>query len=307
MDFKEQIEIFEKLDFLASQAVEGFITGLHKSPFHGFSVEFAEHRQYNQGESTKHIDWKLFARSDKYFVKKYEEETNLRCRIIIDNSSSMHFPKIDKPDFSSPNKIYHSIFCSLALMKLFKKQRDAVGLSVFSDKLSVHTNEKTTIKHHQILFNELKNILGDDSLKKTTSAVESLHEIADSIAPRSLVVLFSDLLDNSSESDQLMSALQHLKFNKHEIVIFHLLDKEKEIDFEFENRPFKFIDMESGEEMKLSPNNLKKEYQKFKLEQIKELKQNCAQFKIDFVDVDINKDINKVLMTYLHKRKQLGR
>ena len=109
MDFKEQIEIFEKLDFLASQAVEGFITGLHKSPFHGFSVEFAEHRQYNDGESTKHIDWKLYARTDKYFVKKYEEETNLRCRIIIDNSSSMHFPKIDKPNFSSPNKIYHSL------------------------------------------------------------------------------------------------------------------------------------------------------------------------------------------------------
>lgn len=307
MELKEQIEIFEKLDFLASQSVEGFITGLHKSPFHGFSVEFAEHRQYNDGESTKHIDWKLYARSDKYFVKKYEEETNLRCRIIIDNSSSMYFPKIENADFNEPNKIYYSIFCSLALMKLFKKQRDAVGLSVFSDNLSLHTNEKTTTKHHQILYKELKSLLVDNNLKKTTSAVQSLHEIADSIAPRSLVVLFSDLLDNSSDSEHLVSALQHLRFNKHEVVIFHLVDKEKEIDFEFENRPYKFIDMESGEEIKLSPKNLKKEYQKFKLEQFKEWKQNCAQLKIDFVDVDINKDINQVLMTYLHKRKQLVR
>jgi uncharacterized protein (DUF58 family) len=307
MELKEQIEIFEKLDFLANQAVEGFITGLHKSPFHGFSVEFAEHRQYNDGESTKHIDWKLYARSDKYFVKKYEEETNLRCRIIIDNSSSMYFPKMHHADFNTPNKIYHSIFCSLALMKLFKKQRDAVGLSVFSDKLSLHTNEKTTTKHHQLLYSELKSLFANNSLKTTTSAVQSLHEIADSIAPRSLVVLFSDLLDNSSESDHLMSALQHLRFNKHEVVVFHLMDKEKEFDFDFENRPYKFIDMESGEEMKLSPKNLKKEYQKFKLAQLKEWKQNCAQFKIDFVDVDINKDIDKVLMTYLHKRKQLVR
>jgi uncharacterized protein (DUF58 family) len=307
MDFKEQIEIFEKLEFLASQAVEGFITGLHKSPFHGFSVEFAEHRLYNQGESTKHIDWKLYARSDKFFIKKYEEETNLRCRIILDNSSSMYFPKIDKPNFTSPNKIYYSIFCTVALMKLFKKQRDAVGLSVFSDQLNLHTSEKTTIKHHQLLFNELKNLLADDSLKKTTSAVESLHEIANSISSRSLVILFSDLLDNSSESEHLLSALQHLKFNKHEVIIFHLFDKEKEIDFEFENRPYKFIDMESKEEMKLSPKNLKKEYQKLKLNQLSELKQNCAQLRIDFVDVDINKDIDKVLMTYLYKRKQLGR
>ena len=307
MELKEQIEIFEKLHFLASQSVEGFITGLHKSPFHGFSVEFAEHRQYNDGESTKHIDWKLYARSDKYFVKKYEEETNLRCRIIIDNSSSMYFPKMENADFNEPNKIYYSIFCSLALMKLFKKQRDAVGLSVFSDNLSLHTNEKTTTKHHQILYKELKSLLVDNNLKKTTSAVQSLHEIADSIAPRSLVVLFSDLLDNSSDSEHLVSALQHLRFNKHEVVIFHLVDKEKEIDFEFENRPYKFIDMESGEEIKLSPKNLKKEYQKFKLEQFKEWKQNCAQLKIDFVDVDINKDINQVLMTYLHKRKQLVR
>lgn len=305
MDFKEQIEIFEKLELLATQAVEGFITGLHKSPFHGFSVEFAEHRQYNDGESTKHIDWKLYARSDKYFIKKYEEETNLRCRIIIDNSSSMYFPKLEKPDLANPNKIYHSIFCSIALMKLFKKQRDAVGLSVFSDSLSVHTKEKTTIKHHQILFKELKNLLEDSRLKKTTSAVNSLHEIADSIAPRSLVILFSDLLDNSSDSENLMSALQHLKFNKHEVIVFHLLDKEKEIEFDFENRPYKFIDMESGEEMKLSPKNLKKEYHRLKLKQLSDFKQNCAQLKIDFVDVDINKDIDSVLMTYLQKRKQV--
>ena len=142
---RKHIEKFENLELLANQVVEGFITGLHKSPFHGFSVEFAEHRLYNSGESTRHIDWKLFARTDKYFVKRFEEETNLRCRIIIDQSSSMFFPNKDNPSMENPNKLYFSVLCAAALMNLLKRQRDAVGLSLFSDKVNLHTNEKTSL------------------------------------------------------------------------------------------------------------------------------------------------------------------
>lgn len=307
MDFKEEIQSFDRLEFLAKQAVEGFITGLHKSPFHGFSVEFAEHRQYNDGESTKNIDWKLYARTDKFFVKRFEEETNLRCRIVIDQSSSMYFPLADKPSFSQPNKIFYSVFSTIALMKLFKKQRDAVGLSVFSDYLSLHTSEKTTTKHHQQLMAELKKILEEEPKTKTTSTVEVLHEVAENINQRSLVILFSDMMDNSSRSEELFSALQHLRFNKHEVIIFHLFDQQKEINFDYDNRPRKFVDMETGEELKLSPENVKKEYQKNKKSILKELKLNCAQLKIDFVDIDIHQNIHNILMTYLQKRKKISR
>ena len=307
MNFKEEIQPFENLEFLAKQAVEGFITGLHKSPFHGFSVEFAEHRQYNDGESTKHIDWKLFARTDKYFIKRYEEETNLRCRIVIDNSSSMHFPVQDQLSLTNPNKIFYSVFSAMALMKLFKKQRDAVGLSVFSDKIKLHTSEKTTTKHHQQLNNELYSLLKDSSNLKTTFAVEALHQIAENINQRSLVVLFSDMMDNSDQSESLFSALQHLRFNKHEVIIFHLNDKQKEIEFDYDNRPYKFVDMETGKELKLSPNSVKSVYKENKMKALQDLKLHCAQYKIDFIDVDINLDIQNVLLSYFHKRNKMIR
>jgi uncharacterized protein (DUF58 family) len=240
-------------------------------------------------------------------VKRFEEETNLRCRIVIDQSSSMYFPLADKPSFSQPNKIFYSVFSTIALMKLFMKQRDAVGLSVFSDYLSLHTSEKTTTKHHQQLMAELKKILEEEPKTKTTSTVEVLHEVAENINQRSLVILFSDMMDNSSRSEELFSALQHLRFNKHEVIIFHLFDQQKEINFDYDNRPRKFVDMETGEELKLSPENVKKEYQKNKKSILKELKLNCAQLKIDFVDIDIHQNIHNILMTYLQKRKKISR
>ena len=140
-----------RLELLAKQAVEGFITGLHKSPFHGFSVEFAEHRFYNPGESTKHIDWKLYARSDKMFVKRYEEETNLRCQIVIDSSSSMRYPQDVNLDDQGMNKLKFSVESSAALVELLKRQRDAVGLSLFSDGLDLHTPARSSSAHHRML------------------------------------------------------------------------------------------------------------------------------------------------------------
>ena len=302
---RKHIEKLENLEFLANQVVEGFITGLHKSPFHGFSVEFAEHRLYNSGESTRHIDWKLFARTDKLFIKRFEEETNLRCRIIIDQSSSMYFPNKDNPSLEYPNKLYFSVLCAAALMNLLKRQRDAVGLSLFSDEVNLHTNEKTSIKHHQYLLHELDKALNQAPLMKASRLVNGLHQIAENIHQRSLVILFSDMFDNSEKSEELFSALQHLKFNKHEVVLFHVIDKSKEFELNYENRPYKFVDMETGEELKLSPNEVKKNFQKQSQEFLNSLKLKCIQYKIDFIQSDINVGFEPILLAYLRKRAKL--
>jgi uncharacterized protein (DUF58 family) len=295
----QQIQKLENLELIAKQVVEGFITGLHKSPFHGFSVEFAEHRLYNTGESTKHVDWKLFGRTDRLFVKRYEEETNLRCQLVIDASSSMYFPE------NSFNKLQFSIYAAAALMNLLKKQRDAFGLSIFSDDLDVHTPAKSSTVHQKLILTELEKLINTPNVNKSTSAVKSLHTIAESVHKRSLIVLFSDMMENTSDTEEIFAALQHLKHRKHEVVLFHTVDKDKELDFNFENRPYQFVDMETGEEIKLHPNEVKSNY----VEQInklkKDLKLRCGQYGIDFVEVDIKNGFHSVLLSYLIKRKKM--
>jgi uncharacterized protein (DUF58 family) len=300
------LQPFTHLELLAKQVVEGFITGLHKSPFHGFSVEFAEHRLYNKGESTKHIDWKLYGRTDKLFIKRYEEETNLRCQIIIDNSSSMYFP-IPEGKAPKDNKITFSVYCAAALIELLKRQRDAVGLSVFSDHIEVQTNARSSSLHHKMLYHELEKMIQPrkPDEHKRTSAVKALHQIADAVHKRSLVIIFSDMMDSQADSEELFSALQHLKHNKHEVILFHVNDRQKELDFEFENRPYRFIDMETGEEVKLHPNEIKESYLKGMTEHKKELMLKCGQYKIDFVEADINLGFEQVLMPYLMKRTKM--
>jgi len=301
----EIIHKFDHLELLAKQVVEGFITGLHKSPFHGFSVEFAEHRLYNSGESTRHIDWKLYARTDKYFVKRFEEETNLRCRIVIDQSPSMYFPTPLNVSYEQPNKLFFSVLSAASIMNMLKRQRDAVGLSLFSDKVFLHTPEKTSTKHHQFLLHQLDQSLKHSVEPQSSRVAESLHQIADQIHQRSLVILFSDMMDNSEKSDQLFSALQHLKFNKHEVILFYVIDKSKELEFNYKNRPYKFVDMESGEELKLSPQELKKKFIKDSMAYLKDLKNKCIQYGIDFIQADIHEGYDKVLLSYLKKRSKL--
>jgi len=304
---QHKIQEFTHLELLAKQVVEGFITGLHKSPFHGFSVEFAEHRAYNAGESTQHIDWKLYARTEKLFVKRYEEETNLRCQIIIDSSSSMYFPMEDLNDRDKLNKITFATYAAAAIIQLLKKQRDAVGLSLFSDGIEMHTGAKSSTIHHKMLYDVLERMMARDPItgKHKTSATDALHEIAERISKRSLVVIFSDMMDNSERRDELFSALQHLKHNKHEVILFHVVDKRRELDFEFENRPYTFVDMETGDEVKVNPMEIKKSYLSSMESYKKELMLRCGQYRIDFVEADINEGFNKVLREYLVKRSKM--
>ncbi|MCU0360930.1 MAG: DUF58 domain-containing protein [Bacteroidia bacterium] len=288
------------LELLAKQVVEGFITGLHKSPLHGFSVEFAEHRLYNSGESTRHIDWKLYARSEKLFVKRYEEETNLRCQLVLDCSASMQFPK-DQTN----NKLRFSIEAAAALIELLKHQRDAPGLSTFADDLLKHIPAKGSPVQKKILMNELESLLNYESPAKQTSAALALNQLAEILHQRSMVIIFSDMFESAENSEELFSALQHLRYRKHEVVLFHVTDKAKELDFEFENKPHHFIDLESGLEVKLNPSQVREAYTK-SLHQFNEaLKLKCSQFKIDFIEADISKGFDLVLHTYLVKRSKM--
>lgn len=310
---QQQIRQFTHLELIAKQVVEGFITGLHKSPFHGFSVEFAEHRLYNKGESTKHIDWKLYGRTDKFFIKRYEEETNLRCQLIIDDSSSMYFPIRENNSLpfgegrGGDNKITFSVYCAAAMIELLKRQRDAVGLSIFSETVEVHTPAKSSSLHHKMLYHELEKRIQPHDVKvhKKTSAINALHEIAEGIHKRSLVMIFSDMMDSQADSEELFSALQHLKHKKHEVILFHVVDKQKEMEFDFDNRPYRFVDMETGEEVKLHPNEIKDSYLTQMAEYKKELMLKCGQYKIDFVEADINLGFDQVLMPYLVKRTRM--
>ena len=307
MDIRKEInEIkgFKNLELLAHQVVEGFISGLHKSPFHGFSAEFAEHRLYNQGESTKHIDWKLYAKTDRLYTKRYEEETNLRCHLIIDNSSSMHYPSFKNFNINQLNKISFSALAAAAIMNLLKRQRDAVGLSIYSDHYDYYSNEKGSERHHQMLLAKLNEALVNKRDQIITKTYTYLHEIAEKIKRRSLVFLFTDMFQSDQEEEKLFEALQHLKYNKHEVILFHTYDKEKEIEFDFNNRPKRFVDLETGEHLNLYADNVRQDYKEAVQKYFNELKIKCGQYRIKYVPVNINEDFSAILTSYLVERQK---
>lgn len=302
-----RLQEFASLELIARQVVEGFIIGLHKSPFHGFSVEFAEHRLYNAGESTRHIDWKLFGRTDRMYVKRYEEETNLRCHIILDHSSSMYYPVIDKPTLENPDKITFSVYAAAALLYMLKQQRDAFGLSIFSDKLETHISPRSSSVHHKFLLSQLDRLLSNQNKeeKRPTNAATILHQLAESLHKRSLVIIFSDMMESQGDPDVVFSALQHLKHNKHEVILFHTLDRSTELDFSFSNRPYRFVDLESGSEVKLLPSEIRNEYLSRMQTFSRELEMRCGQYQIDFIEADIKKGFRQILLPYLLKREKL--
>lgn len=301
----EKISSFQHLELLANQVVEGFISGMHKSPFHGFSAEFAEHKVYNVGESTKHIDWKLFAKTDRLYTKRFEEETNLRCHLIIDNSSSMHYPKLKDSQNFFENKIGFSVLASAVLMNLLKKQRDAVGLSVFSDTYEYYAPEKGSDRHHRMILNTLEGLLGKPAAKKSTDTITFLHQIAEKIHRRSMIILFTDMFQSGNE-EALFNALQHLKHNKHKVVLFHVVDNRTELNFDFDNAPRKFVDVETGEEVAVFADNVKEEYEKQVESYFKKLEVTCSQNRIKYIPVSVGESFEKILMTYLVEKQNFG-
>jgi uncharacterized protein (DUF58 family) len=301
----EKISSFQHLELLASQVVEGFISGMHKSPFHGFSAEFAEHKVYNSGESTKHIDWKLFAKTDRLYTKRYEEETNLRCHLIIDNSASMHYPRLKENQLFFESKIGFSVLASAVLMNLLKKQRDAVGLSVYSDTYEYYAPEKGSDRHHRMLLNVLEQLLTTPKVTTQTDTTTFLHQIAEKIHRRSMIVLFTDMFQSGEEA-ALFTALQHLKHNKHKVVLFHVIDTKTELDFDFDTAPRKFIDLESGDEVNVFADTIKEEYAKQVESYFKKIALTCSQNKIKYVPVSVNEIFEKIMTTYLIEKQSFG-
>lgn len=298
-------ESIENFELLANQVVEGFITGMHQSPFHGFSVEFAEHRLYNKGESTRHIDWKIFAKTDKLYVKRFDEETNLRCHIIIDNSASMHYPESENTSVKNLNKIGFSAVASAALMNILKRQRDAVGLSIYSDSYDFFTSEKGSERHHRRLLETLEKLM-TTSTQKGTETYKYIHEIAENLHRRSLIFLFTDMWQANANEEALFEALKHLKYNKHEVVLFHTYDAETELHFDFDNQPKRFIDVETGESINLYSENVKEAYQTAVQQYFKNLNMKCMQYQIDYVPVDIKSGFYSILSAYLLKREKMA-
>ena len=297
---------FNNLELAASHVTEGFITGRHKSPFHGFSSEFNEHRLYNKGESTRHIDWKLYARTEKLFVKRYEDETNLRCHILIDTSPSMKYPKNSKI-----NKLNFSAVCAAAIINLLKKQRDAAALTLFNKKVEFSSEAKISTLHTKMLFAKLENAINDNTITPENqqltdgSIAQCLHQIAENIHKRSLVIIFSDMFD-SCEEEELFAALQHLRHAKHDVIIFHVCDHKTELNFDFENRPYRFIDMETGKTLSLNPFEYKENYKKFSSEYLEKLKSRCGMYDMDFVEADIATPFKEIIAPYLIRRSRIA-
>lgn len=287
------------LELLAKQVVEGFITGLHKSPFHGFSVEFAEHRLYNKGESIKHVDWKLFARTEKLFVKRYEEETNLRCCLAIDHSASMHYPK------ENLNKLRFSVYAAAALMNLLRKQRDAFSLCTFAEQIDQLTEAKSTSNHYRMLLRQLTELLEQKEAPKTSQLAESIDELSDRLHRRSLVIIFSDLLQDAQNTEKLMRSIQHLRYNRHEVILFHVRDKKTEELLDLGNRPHQLRDPETGEVMRVIPSEVKAGYTKAVTLFMQETKYKLTQMKVDYIPVDVALDFKQVLLSFLLKRSKL--
>ncbi len=290
---------FGNLELLANQVVEGFISGLHKSPFHGFSAEFAEHKIYNTGESTKHIDWKLYAKTDKLYTKQYEEETNLRCHLILDNSSSMHYPEIGEQSVKTLNKIGFSTLASAVLMTLLKKQRDAVGLSIYSDEYEFYAPEKSNERHHSLLFQKLNETLSQNTSRRSTKTYTFLHQIAEKLKRRSLIFLFTDMFQDTKTQEELFEALHHLKYNKHQVTLFHTYDGKKELNFNFDNVPKRFVDNETGVKIDLFSEPIRASYTQAVRDYFKTIEMQCLKYKIKYVPADIHRGFDKIITTYL--------
>lgn len=293
------------LEIKARRIVEGFISGLHKSPYHGFSVEFAEHKPYNQGDDFKHIDWKVYGKTERFYVKRYEAETNLRAHVVLDISSSMNYKY-----FAEWSKLKYAIHYASALMYMMHRQRDACGLVLFDDKIQTQFPAKSSYTHLRLLFTELekelKAELNHSKPKKKSASADALHSLAESLKNRSLVVIITDLFENVGGHDSLISAMRHLRHQRHEVLLFNVLEHKSERELDFPDGRYLFEDMETGEEMEMNPAQFKESYKKKVNEFTQKFKIECNEAGVDFEEIDTQKPFDLALLAYLNKRKRLG-
>lgn len=293
------------LELKARTIVEGFISGLHRSPYHGFSVEFAEHRPYNQGDDFKHLDWKVYGKTERFYVKRYEAETNLRAHVVLDVSSSMYFKH-----FAEWSKLRYAVHYAAALMYMMHRQRDACGLVLFDDKIEANFPVKSSYSHLRLLYSQLEDQLGDEvekaREKKPSASAAALHKLAESLKKRSLVVILTDLFENVDNHDALISALRHLRHQKHEVLLFNVLEHRSERELDFPDGKFIFEDMETGSELEVIPAQVKEDYRKKVKEYTHNFKIACSEAGVDFEEIDTQSSFDLALLAYLNKRKRLS-
>jgi len=288
------------MELRARLIVEGFITGLHRSPYHGFSVEFAEHRPYNPGDELRHVDWKVYAKTDRHYVKQYEEETNLRHYVVLDTSPSMRYR-----GSAALSKLEYATYLSAALHFLMIRQRDATGLVAFDDSIRVLRPPRSTHGYLRELLATLDRVLQLPEETGRTSAAAVLHQVAERIGRRSLVVVVTDLFENVGQHDDLLKALRHLRYRGHEVLVFHILNSETERLFEFPDVPMVFRDMETSEEVTLQPSQIRENYREAVRHFSTRFRSSCRERNIDFVELDTSEPYSTALLAYLNKRSRL--
>ena len=287
-------DIISRLNNLSLKArfvVEGFIVGLHKSPYHGFSVEFSEHRAYGAGDEIRHVDWKLWGKTDRFFIKQFEEETNLKSYLLVDQSLSMTYKS------KNMTKLEYAQILAASLGYLMLKQQDAVGLTLFDDRIRVNVPARSKRSHLNIILSQMQNIIAGPE----TTIAPVLHKTAEAIKKRGLIILISDLFD---DPDKVLSGLQHFRYKGHEVVVFHVLDPQ-ELTLDFTQRT-RFRDMESGEEIITDPWHIQSDYQKSMEQFCDYIKSNCRQKNIDYVQLSTDFPLDMALSEYLIKRKRVG-
>ncbi len=280
-----------RLDLVARLVVEGFITGLHQSPYHGFSVEFSEYRQYMPGDPLRDIDWKVYGKTDRLYVKQYEEETNLKAYLLLDASASMGYG-------SGPlTKFQYASFLSAALAQLMLRQRDAVGLLTFDAGIQTYLPPRSMGSYLHTLLHTLENTTPEGA---DTDLAKTFHELAERIVRRGLIIVLSDLLD---EPDALLSGLKHFRHRKHEVVVFHILDpRERDLAF---NRETRFVDLESGSQIATEPWHIAPAYKAHMDALVNRFRSECREHLIDYVLIDTEEPFDTALVNYLAKRKRL--
>ncbi|HTK70125.1 MAG TPA: DUF58 domain-containing protein [Candidatus Eisenbacteria bacterium] len=279
-----------RLDLTARLVVEGFLTGLHRSPYHGFSVEFAEHRQYMPGDPLRHLDWRVLAKSDRKFIKQYEEETNLRSMLLVDTSASMGYGS------HGVTKLDYARQLAAALAYLMLRQNDAVGMFAFATGRAELIPPRSTLGHARPLLLLLERLTPGG----TTDFASSLHSLAERMTRRGLVILISDLLD---DPERIAQAIHHFRHRKHEVLVFHVLDPQ-EVAFDFE-REAVYVDLETGERVTTRPQELRTDYRARVNSWRDQIRQFCIEKRAEYVPLTTDQPYDRALLEYLSKRARL--
>lgn len=279
-----------RLELRARAVVEGVISGMHRSPHRGSSVEFAQHRDYVPGDEIRHIDWKVYARSDRYHIKQYEEETNLKATLVIDTSASMDY----KGENSALSKREYSAVSAAALATLLLKQRDAVGLTTFDEGIRQFIPPASTSSHMRLLLEQLDK---KESRPKTAMG-DTFHDLAERIKRRGLLLVFSDLF---TDPDEILRGLQHFRHRKHEVILFHVLDRD-ELTFPFKESA-RFEGMEGEEPLMAEPNALRREYLHAFGAYLDRLRKGCRELGMDYVQLPTDQPVDAALSRYLAQRQ----